>query len=106
MAVEAKKKAGAKKASGEDGKGGARKARGGLAQTVKPDDTLAAVVGTGEKTRAEITKAVWAYVKDHDLQDKQDKRKINADAKLRSVFGGRDQVTMFEMTRLVNQHVS
>lgn len=105
MPTEAKKKSTSRKTdTGEDGKG-ARRARGGLAQTVRPDPTLAAVVGSGEMTRAEITKAIWAYVKDNNLQDKQDKRKINADEKLRSVFGGRDQVTMFEMTRLVNQHV-
>lgn len=87
--------------------GGARRpARGGLAQTVTPDDALAAIVGKGKKTRAEITKAVWDYVREHDLQDRTDRRRINADGKLRVVFDGKDQVSMFEMTKLVNQHVS
>ena len=106
MAAEAKKKkTTTKKADGENGKG-SRPARGGLAQTVKPDEQLAAVVGSGEKTRADITKAIWAYVKENGLQDETDKRKINADDKLKKVFDGKDQVTMFEMTKLVNQHVS
>jgi upstream activation factor subunit UAF30 len=80
--------------------------RGGLAQQVTPDKVLAAVVGEGAKTRADITKAIWDYVKSNSLQDTADRRKINADAKLKLVFDGKDQVTMFEMTRLVNQHVS
>ena len=107
MAAEAKKKTSTtkKKADGENGKA-SRPARGGLAQIVTPDPTLAAVVGGGEKTRADITKAIWAYVKENGLQDDQDRRKINADDKLRKVFDGKDQVTMFEMTKLVNQHVS
>jgi upstream activation factor subunit UAF30 len=105
MAAEAKKKRSTSKKSDENGKA-TRPARGGLAQTVKPDAKLAAVVGSGEMTRAEITKAIWAYVKENGLQDDTDRRKINADDKLRGVFDGKDQVTMFEMTKLVNQHVS
>jgi upstream activation factor subunit UAF30 len=106
MPAEAKKKRStSKKGESENGKT-TRPARGGLAQTVKPDAQLAAVVGGGEMTRAEITKAIWEYVKENKLQDDQDRRKINADAKLKPVFGGKDQVTMFEMTKLVNQHVS
>jgi chromatin remodeling complex protein RSC6 len=84
---------------------GAKQARGGLAQSVTPDDSLAAVIGRGPRTRAEITKAIWEYVRTHNLQDQGDRRQINADDKLREVFGGKDQVSMFEMTRLVNQHV-
>jgi upstream activation factor subunit UAF30 len=93
-----------KKAAGGEAK--PRAARGGLAQQVTPDATLAAVVGGGAATRAEITKKIWAYVKEKGLQDTKDKRMINADAKLKSVFGGKDKVSMFEMTKLVNQHVS
>lgn len=85
--------------------GSANGARGGLAQQVTPDEALAAVIGPEQKTRAEVTKAIWAYVKDHDLQDDQDRRRINSDDKLRPVFGGQEQVSMFEMTRLVNQHL-
>lgn len=81
------------------------RARGGLAQEVTPDETLAAVIGPERKTRAEITKAIWAYVKNHELQDNEDRRRINSDDKLRPVFDGQDQVSMFEMTRLVNQHL-
>lgn len=83
-----------------------KKARGGLAQKVTPDEALAAVIGAEPKTRAEITKAVWAYVKEKDLQDPADRRKINADDKLGKVFDGQRQVTMFEMTRHVNRHLS
>lgn len=95
----------------ESGKGGKkttapRAARGGLAQTVKPDAALAAVIGPEPVTRAEVTKRIWAYVRDHHLQDPKDGRKINADAKLKPVFGGKETVTMFEMTRLVNAHLS
>ncbi|MFZ5480117.1 MAG: SWIB/MDM2 domain-containing protein [Myxococcota bacterium] len=95
---------GTKSKKAEGGK--PRAARGGLAQTVTPDATLAAVVGGGAATRAEITKKIWEYVKSNKLQDSKDKRMINADAKLKSVFGGKDKVSMFEMTKLVNQHVS
>jgi len=55
-------------------------------------------------SRAELTKRVWAYIKAHDLQDAQDRRQIHADAPLKKVLG-RDQVSMFEMTKLLNQHV-
>ncbi len=82
------------------------KARGGLAQKVQPDATLGAVVGDQSMTRSEITKKVWDYVKKNKLQDSENRRMINADDKMRAVFNGKDQVSMFEMTKLVNQHVS
>ncbi|MFW6330921.1 MAG: SWIB/MDM2 domain-containing protein [Gemmatimonadota bacterium] len=82
------------------------KARGGLAQKVQPDDVLAKVVGNQPMTRSEITKKVWDYVKKNNLQDSQNRRMINADDTMRPVFNGQDQVSMFEMTKLVNQHVS
>ncbi|MGH9457630.1 MAG: SWIB/MDM2 domain-containing protein [Thermoanaerobaculia bacterium] len=82
-------------------KGGAGK---GLAQTVQPDAALAAVVGDEPMPRTEITKRIWDYIKANNLQDAKNRRNINADAKLRPIFG-KDQVTMFEMTKLVNQHV-
>jgi upstream activation factor subunit UAF30 len=81
-------------------------ARGGLAKPVQPDAVLAAIVGSEPLTRAALTKKVWDYVKKNNLQDAKDRRSINADAKLKPVFGGKDKVTMFEMTKLVNQHVS
>lgn len=86
---------------GAAGKGGQR---GGLAQQVQPDETLAAIVGKGPLTRAEITKKVWDHIKSKNLQDATNRRMINADDKLRPIFG-KDQVSMFEMTKLVNQHV-
>jgi len=80
--------------------------RGGISQQVKPDAALAEIVGSDPITRADLTKKVWDYIKKHDLQDAKNRRAINADAKLLPVFGGKEQVTMFEMTKLVNQHVS
>lgn len=84
----------------------AKKARGGLAKPVKPSPALSAVVGSSEMTRAEVTKRVWNYIKEHDLQDSADRRNINADEKLRPVFGGKSQVSMFEMTKLVSEHLT
>jgi chromatin remodeling complex protein RSC6 len=72
---------------------------------VIPDATLAAVVGGDPMPRTEITKKIWEYIREHKLQDAQDKRKINADAKLKALFGGQDSATMFELTKYVNAHV-
>ncbi|MQA89461.1 MAG: DNA topoisomerase III [Gemmatimonas sp.] len=83
-----------------------RSARGGLATPVRPDPTLARVVGSDTMTRAALTKIVWDYVKTNNLQDPKDRRTIQADDNLRPVFGGKDRVSMFEMTKLVNEHVS
>jgi upstream activation factor subunit UAF30 len=97
-----------KQEKGKSAKGGSgkpRKAQGGLAAPVKPDAQLAAVVGSDPLTRAALTKKIWDYVKSNNLQDPQDKRTIRADAKLKPVFGGKEKVSMFEMTKLVNQHV-
>ena len=63
------------------------------------------VVGSAPLTRGELTKKVWDYIKKHGLQDKTKKTNINADAALKAVFGGKSQVTMFEMTKLVSAHV-
>ena len=73
---------------------------------VKPDTALSAVVGSSPLPRTELTKKLWAYIKRHGLQDAKNRRAINADDNLRPVFGGRSQVTMFDMTKLVNKHVS
>lgn len=82
-----------------------KKAQGGLSMKVTPSATLAPIVGSAPLTRAEVTKKVWDYVKANGLQDQTNKRNINADAKLKPIFG-KDQVTMFEMTSLVNKHLS
>lgn len=71
-----------------------------------PDATLAAVVGDKPIPRTEITKRLWAYIKKVNLQDPKNKRMINADDKLKALFGGKKQVSMFEMTKLVAKHVS
>jgi chromatin remodeling complex protein RSC6 len=89
----------AKKDSGS--KGGGK----GLAAEVTPSSDLAAVVGDKPMPRSEVTKKVWDYIKANGLQDQTNKRMINADDKLRVIFGGKDQVSMFEMTALVNKHL-
>ena len=71
---------------------------------VTPSEALAAVVGSKPIPRTEVTKKLWAYIKKNGLQDKKNKRNINADDKLKPIFK-RDQVTMFEMTKLVSGHL-
>ncbi|MEJ7759499.1 MAG: SWIB/MDM2 domain-containing protein [Gemmatimonadaceae bacterium] len=70
-----------------------------------PSAELAAVVGSAPLPRTEVTKKLWAYIKRKGLQDSKNKRMINADDSLRPVFNGTKQVSMFEMTRLVNKHL-
>ncbi|MGI9077868.1 MAG: SWIB/MDM2 domain-containing protein [Gemmatimonadaceae bacterium] len=72
---------------------------------MQPSPELSAVVGGSPIPRTEVTKRLWAYIKKNGLQDAKERRNINADDKLRAVFGGKRQVTMFEMTKLVNQHL-
>jgi len=73
---------------------------------VTPDAVLAPIVGSSPLPRTELTKKLWAYIKKHGLQDKKNKRNINADAALKAVFGGKATVNMFDMTKLVSKHVS
>ena len=82
-----------------------RKANPALLKPVQPDAVLAAVTGSTPVSRGELTKKVWDYIKKHDLQDAKNRRMINADAALKVVFGGKTQVSMFEMTKLVSGHV-
>ncbi len=82
-----------------------RKPNAALAKPVQPDEKLAAIVGAEPLPRTEVTKRLWDYIKQHKLQDTNNKQRINADDKLRAVFDGRDQVSMFEMTKLVSGHV-
>jgi upstream activation factor subunit UAF30 len=72
---------------------------------MQPDAVLAAVVGDKPIPRTQITKKLWDYIKKNNLKDTKDKRQINADDKLQAVFGGKKQVSMFEMTKLVNAHM-
>lgn len=69
------------------------------------DSDLAAIVGAGPMPRTEVTKKIWAYIKKNKLQDTKNRRMINADDKLKVIFGSKKQVSMFEMTKLVNKHL-
>jgi upstream activation factor subunit UAF30 len=82
-----------------------KKANPALLKPVQPDAVLAAVVGSTPIPRSEITKRLWDYIKKNGLQDTKVKTNINADEKLKAVFGGKTTVTMFEMTKLVSQHI-
>ena len=82
-----------------------RKPNPAFMKPMQPSPELAAVVGGQPQPRSEITKRVWDYIKKNGLQDQQNKRQINADDRLRPVFGGKKNVTMFEMTSLVNKHL-
>src|SRR5579859_1526584 len=73
---------------------------------VKPDDKLSAIIGSEPLPRTEVTRKVWEYVRSHNLQDPENKTFIRADEPLQQVFSGKDRVSMFEMTKLVFQHVS
>jgi len=82
-----------------------RKANPALLKPVQPDALLAVVVGATPIPRSEVTKKLWDYIKKHKLQDEKKKTNINGDDALTAVFGGKKQVTMFEMTKLVSQHI-
>lgn len=82
-----------------------RKPNAAFMKPVQPDAALSEVVGNKPIPRTEVTKKLWAYIKKNGLQDKKKKTNINADDKLKVVFGGKKQVTMFEMTKLVSKHV-
>ncbi len=82
-----------------------RKPNPALMKPVQPDDALAAIVGSTPLPRSQMTKKLWEYIKKHKLQDEKKKTLINADDALKVVFGGKKQVSMFEMTKLVSGHV-
>ena len=84
----------------------ARKANAAFMKPLKVSEELAAVVGKGPMPRSEVVKKLWAYIKKNGLQDKKNKRNINADTNLKAVFGGKATVNMFEMTKLVSKHLS
>jgi len=90
----AKKKSGAK-----------RKPNAAFMKPMTPTASLAAVIGGSPMPRTEVTKKLWAYIKRNGLQDSKNRRNINADDKLQDVFGGKKQVSMFEMTKLVSRHL-
>ena len=82
----------------------ARKPNAAFMKPMTPSAELAAVIGSTPMPRTEVTKKIWEYIKKHNLQDAANKRNINADAKLKPIFG-KDQVTMFEMTKLLSAHL-
>ena len=82
-----------------------RKPNAAFMKPMMPSSTLAAVVGSSPMPRTEVTSKLWGYIKKNNLQDKTNRRMINADDKLRDVFGGKKQVSMFEMTKLVAKHL-
>jgi chromatin remodeling complex protein RSC6 len=82
-----------------------RKPNAALMKPVHPDDALAVIVGSTALPRGELTKKLWDYIKKNKLQDEKKRTLINADAALKVVFGGKEQVSMFEMTKLVSGHV-
>ena len=83
----------------------ARKPNAAFMKPMNPSPTLAAVIGGSPMPRTEVTKKLWGYIKRNGLQDKSNRRMINSDDKLKPDFGGRSQVSMFEMTKLVSNHL-
>jgi chromatin remodeling complex protein RSC6 len=83
-----------------------RKANAAFMKPLNLTADLEAVVGKGPMPRSEVVKKLWEYIKSNNLQDASNKRNINADAKLKTVFGGKAVVNMFEMTKLVSKHLS
>ncbi len=94
-AKKAKKKSGAK-----------RTPNAAFMKPMQPSSQLSSVVGSTPIPRTEVTKKLWGYIKRKGLQDQKNRRMINADDNLRPIFGGKSQVSMFDMTRMVNKHLS
>jgi chromatin remodeling complex protein RSC6 len=99
MATKKKAKKAVKKAA-------KRKPNAAFMKPMNISEKLAEVIGGKPMPRTEVTKKLWAYIKKHGLQDKKNRRMINADDKLKPVFGGKGQVSMFDMTKLVSKHLS
>jgi len=99
----AKKRVAAKKPAKKPAK--KRTPSAAFMKPMMPSGALAMIVGAKALPRTEVTKKVWDYIKKHKLQDAKNRRMINADANLAGVFGGKKQVSMFEMTKLVNKHL-
>ena len=99
------KKAAAKKKPAKKAAGKKRTPNAAFMKPMTPSDKLSAVVGSSPLPRTEVTKKLWGYIKKKGLQDAKNRRMINADDNLKPVFGGKGQVSMFEMTKLVNKHL-
>lgn len=108
----AAKRGGAKKAAKSGGRkksakrsGAKRTPNAAFMKPMTPSAQLSSVVGSAPLPRTEVTKKLWSYIKRKGLQDQKNRRQINADENLRPIFGGKSNVSMFEMTRLVNKHL-
>jgi upstream activation factor subunit UAF30 len=101
----AAKKGGRKSSRRKSSSGKKRTPNAAFMKPMQPSSDLAIVVGSGAMPRTEVTKKLWGYIKRKGLQDSKNRRMINADENLRPIFGGSRQVSMFEMTRLVNKHL-
>jgi len=99
----ARKKA-AKRATKKSGK--KRAPNPAFMRPLQPSSQLAAVIGSGSMPRTQVISKLWQYIKRHDLQDSKNRRAINADEKLRPLFGGRSQVTMFDLAKIANKNLS
>ena len=104
-AKKASAKKSSKKAAPKKKSGAKRKPNAAFMKAMTPSASLAAVIGSAPLPRTEVTKKLWAYIKKNDLQDSKNRRNINADDKLKDVFGGKKTVSMFEMTKLVAGHL-
>lgn len=103
-AKKAPKKA-AKKSAKKAAKKSARKPNAAFMAPLQPSAALSEVIGSKPLPRTEIIKKIWDYIKKNGLQDKKNRRMINGDAKLKTVFGGKSQVSMFELAKVVSKHV-
>lgn len=83
----------------------ARKPNAAFMAPLNASPVLAEVIGSKPLPRTEIVKKIWDYIKKNNLQDKKNRRMINADAKLKEVFGGKSQISMFELAKIINNHV-
>jgi upstream activation factor subunit UAF30 len=106
MAKSSAKKTAKKPAAKSKSAGPARKPNAAFMRPVQPSETLAVVVGQKPIPRTEVTKRLWAYIKKNGLQDKKNRRMINADGPLKAVFAGKASVNMFDMTKLVGKHLT
>jgi upstream activation factor subunit UAF30 len=101
----ARKKA-AKRATKRKSSGKKRAPNPAFMRPMQPSSNLAAVIGSGAVPRTQVISKLWQYIKRHDLQDSKNRRAINADEKLRPLFGGRSQVTMFDLAKIANKNLS
>jgi upstream activation factor subunit UAF30 len=96
----------AKKSAKKPAKKSGRKPNAAFMKPVQPNEKLAAIVGPGAMPRTELTKKLWVYIKKNNLQDKKNRRMINADDKMRALFGGKSSASMFELTKYASKNLN